>query len=153
MQSILHAPAPWLELVCLRSLEIELKRHRTPSLAILAQATASMASLLLLEIHGRLLRDLASSTGIHFQGIQQAGRRLQKNGKSTTTISRRLRNIDIAANIVRHVTQVSCDTYFNEIISYVAQFHPVPAPGDEGAATYAATFASRNTMLTQCGKY
>jgi NACalpha-BTF3-like transcription factor len=78
-----------------------------------------MASLLLLELHGRLLRELASSTGMHFQGLQQAGRWLHKSGMSTTTINRRLRDIDVAANIVRHITQVSCDSYFKEIISHV----------------------------------
>ena len=39
-----------------------------------------------------------------------------------------------AANIVRHITLVSCDAYFNEIISHVTQVDPVPAPGDEGVA-------------------
>ena len=36
-----------------------------------------MASLLIIELHGRLFRELASSTGIRFQGLQQAARRLQ----------------------------------------------------------------------------
>ena len=93
-----------------------------------------MASLLLLELHGRLLRERASSTGIHFQGLQQAARWPQKSGRGTTTISRRLRNIDVAANIVRHITQVSCDAYFNEIMSHVTQTDPVPAPDDEHVA-------------------
>ena len=56
------------------------------------------------------------------------------NGRGTTNISRRLRNIDVAANIVRHITQVSCDAYFNEIMSHVTQTDPVPAPGDEHVA-------------------
>ena len=53
----------------------------------------------------------------------------KKNGRGTTTTSQRLRNIDVATNIVRHITQVSCDAYFNEIMS-----DPVPAPGDEHVA-------------------
>ena len=93
-----------------------------------------MASLLLLELHGRLLRELASSTGIHFQGQQQEARWLHKSGRSTTTISWRLRNIDVAANIVRHITQLSCDAYFSEIMSHVTQTDPVPAPDDEHVA-------------------
>ena len=93
--------------------------------------SSSMASLLLLELHGRLFRELASSTGIHFQGLQQAARWLQKSGTGTTTISQRLRNIGVAANIVRHITQVSCDAYFNEIMSHVTQTDPLPAPDDE----------------------
>ena len=106
-----------------------------------------MASLLLLELQGRLLRELASSTGQHFQRLQQAGRWLQKNGRSTTSVSQRLRNIGVAANIVRQIRQVSCDAYFNEIISHVTQVDPVPVPGDEGVAppppaTCAATSAS-----------
>ena len=65
---------------------------------------------------------------------QQAARWLQKSGRSTTTISWRLRNIDVAANIVRHITQVSCDAYVNEIMSHVTQTDPVPAPDDEHVA-------------------
>ena len=93
-----------------------------------------MASLLLLELHGRLLRELASSTGIHFQGQKQGSAMAAKNGRSTTTTSRRLRNIDVATNIVRHITQVSYDAHNNEIMSHVTQTDPVPAPDDEHVA-------------------
>ena len=83
------------------------------------------------------------STGMHFQGLQQAVRWLRKNGKSTTIVSQRLRNIDVAANIVRNFTQVSSDAYSNDIISHVTQTRlvPRPAPVDETVctATNAAT--------------
>ena len=39
----------------------------------------------------------------------------------------RLRNIDVAANTVWHITQVSCHAYFNEIVSHVnAAIKPAP---------------------------
>ena len=38
------------------------------------------------------------------------------------------------ASLARWDTQLSCDAYFNEIISHVTQVDPVPAPGDEGVA-------------------
>ena len=58
----------------------------------------------------------------------------KKNGRGTTTTSRRLRSIDVATNIVRHITQLSCDAHFNEIMSHVTQTDPVPAPDDEHVA-------------------
>ena len=71
---------------------------------------------------------------------------LQKNGKSTATISWRLRNIGVAESTVRHITQVSCAAYFNEFFSHVTQTDAAPATVDEyvappPAATYAATTA------------
>ena len=55
-------------------------------------------------------------------------------------------DIDVAANTVWHITQVSCDAYCNEIISHVTQTDAAQAPVDEHvapppAATYAATTA------------
>ena len=44
-----------------------------------------------------------------------APRERQEHG----TISRRLRNIEVAACTVRHLTQASCDADFNEIVSHV----------------------------------
>ena len=77
-----------------------------------------------------------------FPGTAAGSTMAEKNGRSTTTISRRLRNIDI----VRHITQASCDAYFNEIMSHVTQTDPVAAPGDEHVAPVLSDFSHEHVQ-------
>ena len=61
-----------------------------------------------MAVHGRALRLTAAHSGIHFQGLSQASRYMK--GLSTSS-RRRLMHIDIAFNLIRHITSPSCDKF------------------------------------------
>lgn len=63
-----------------------------------------MAVPMLLEVHGEVLRDIAAATDHHFQGLGDAGCRLAL----AAGLRRQLRNLDIAAALVRHVMLPMC---------------------------------------------
>eukprot|EP00929_Paragymnodinium_shiwhaense_P041467 TRINITY_DN21528_c0_g2_i5.p2 TRINITY_DN21528_c0_g2~~TRINITY_DN21528_c0_g2_i5.p2 ORF type:complete len:116 (+),score=13.58 TRINITY_DN21528_c0_g2_i5:88-435(+) len=66
---------------------------------------------LLAECRGTALRILSEYKNIHFQGLQVASRRCQELPRP---LRKRLMQMEIAHNIVRHVTLPSCNALLNE---------------------------------------
>ena len=63
------------------------------------------AAALIHELHGRLLRHLAAQQQTHFEGLAVAARQLRKQEIGSSRTWRRLREIDVAYNFVRHITK------------------------------------------------
>lgn len=82
---------------------------RRVSPPVLARCTDSFmdAAALIGALHGRALRAVASSSGIHFRGLSQAAR--CKELPLDNRLRKKLHQIDVAFSFVRHVTQVKCD--------------------------------------------
>jgi len=77
-----------------------------------AAGSPSSAVELINEAHGVLLRACADGAGRHFQGLSQAARNL----KQLRTRQRRwLAHIDIAFNMLRHVTKPLLDEFIREV--------------------------------------
>eukprot|EP00401_Gymnodinium_catenatum_P029062 CAMPEP_0117593232 /NCGR_PEP_ID=MMETSP0784-20121206/72518_1 /TAXON_ID=39447 /ORGANISM="" /LENGTH=442 /DNA_ID=CAMNT_0005395131 /DNA_START=50 /DNA_END=1376 /DNA_ORIENTATION=+ len=68
-------------------------------------------------LHGDLLRLLADRAGQHFVGLTQAARWHQHLLSSSQL--RRLKNLDIAFQVTRHITLPYCNTFFDDIASTV----------------------------------
>eukprot|EP00929_Paragymnodinium_shiwhaense_P041460 TRINITY_DN21528_c0_g1_i1.p1 TRINITY_DN21528_c0_g1~~TRINITY_DN21528_c0_g1_i1.p1 ORF type:complete len:265 (+),score=24.56 TRINITY_DN21528_c0_g1_i1:82-876(+) len=73
----------------------------------------SRPDLLLAECHGAALRILSEYKNIHFQGLQVASRRCQELPRP---LRKRLMQMEIAHNIVRHVTLPSCNALLNDLV-------------------------------------
>jgi len=101
--------------------------------AILAQATVQgvgpscmsvfdsyiMAATLLMELHGDLLRALASHHGMHFQGLQQAARHARRFDLIGNGLAKKLIQLDVAFNMLRHVTLPLADQLRKEIAAAI----------------------------------
>ena len=69
---------------------------------------------IIMALHGRALRLTAAHSGVHVQGLSHASRFLK--GLSTTS-RRRLIHIDIAYNLIRHITS----PYANDFVQNLEQ--------------------------------
>ena len=78
------------------------------------KSAAMDSQALIMELHGRALRLTAAHSGVHVQGLSHASRFLK--GLSTTS-RRRLIHIDIAYNLIRHITS----PYANDFIQNLEQ--------------------------------
>ena len=58
-----------------------------------------MAELVLLEVHGIILRRLSLALGSHLQGLQQGARLALRAGLVSNRIAKNIANLDIAYNI------------------------------------------------------
>ena len=72
-----------------------------------------MAAELIAATHAEILRLLADTTGIHFQGLSQAAR--NKSLCLPTKVRRHLTTLDVAHNLVRHITTVSAARLLAEV--------------------------------------
>merc|ERR1712115_695633 len=72
-----------------------------------------MAAELIAATHAEILRLLANTTGIHFQGLGQAAR--TKSLCLPAKVRRHLTNLDVAHNLVRHITSVSAARLLEEV--------------------------------------
>jgi len=61
-------------------------------------------SSIVLDLHGRLLRDLADELGVHFQGLHQAARRARGCGRISNQLAKKLGLLGKAFNVLRHTT-------------------------------------------------
>ena len=67
---------------------------------------------MLLELHGRVLRLVCGRTGKHFVGLAVAAGWLANNGckgKEAGKVLKTMRQMDVVAAWVRHVTSPKCD--------------------------------------------
>ena len=70
------------------------------------------AEALLLGLHGQLLRLLSVHAGCHCQGIHQASRRCRG---LTPAQCKRIRNDEVAFNVMRHITAPFVDGFVAEV--------------------------------------
>ena len=104
-------------------------------------ASDSAASLIH-ELHGRLLRHLAAQQQTHFEGLAVAARQLRKQGFGSSCTWRRLREIDVAYNFVRHITSIKIEQVFHEISKELLEH------ADHMADTFTYTAPSSSVEFT-----
>ena len=75
------------------------------------------AAFLVVELHGELLRALSLQADCHFEGLAQASRRFPT---LPTRLRRRVRDLDVTFNYIRHITKPLASTFFNEVLEGVA---------------------------------
>ena len=78
---------------------------------------ASSSEMLILELHGRLLRTVAIEVGQHFQGLAQAARVLKRTGRISSATANKLLKLDNAYNLVRHITAISVSRFEADLFS------------------------------------
>ena len=83
-------------------------------------ALAPDAADLVIALHGKLLRNLALSEGVHFQGLRVAAAALRRTGRLSNTLARKLTAVDTAYNVCRHITSVSSQCFLDEVLGQVA---------------------------------
>ena len=76
--------------------------------------------LLLLDLHGKLLRLLSDEAEIAFQGLQQAGHHFGRAGKLTGSQRRALAHLDVVSGWVRHISRAKCTAFFQELRGAIA---------------------------------
>ena len=79
------------------------------------------AACLVAEVHGRLVRLVASATGQHFQGLRAASSSLRRNGLITNRLARQLTRLDDAFAVIRHITSVRSDQIADELAASIQQ--------------------------------
>ena len=73
------------------------------------------AAELAFQLHGRALRMLAAEAGCHFQGLSVGARYSRKTGLLSTAKARRLRIIDEALGLIRHITDASPAAFLQDL--------------------------------------
>ena len=68
-----------------------------------------MASVLIGELHGQLLRDIAEHHGVNFQGLRAAASALRRAKVIDHTLAGKLTRLDDCWAVVRHITAVSAE--------------------------------------------
>ena len=106
-----------------------------------------MAAALVSQVHGDVLRLVALRTGRHFTGLTEAATFLRVHWNSPSALSRKLRNIDAAFAVVRHITQPSCCQLLEELCSLL----PLPPSGPGGASEGAAPLSAPIGLVAGCG--
>ena len=71
--------------------------------------------LLLVELHGRLLRRLSDEAGAHFGGLQVAGRFFAKRGRIGRGSAKKLAQLDSVTAWLRHVTRAACEGFIEDV--------------------------------------
>ena len=79
----------------------------------------SSAQAILEAIHGTLLCGLARRIGLHFQGLRQAGRVLRSRGLVLSKTSRKLKDLDTAYTIARHITAARAGEFVDSVFAEV----------------------------------
>ena len=78
-----------------------------------------MAARLIGDLHYELLAATSAAAGVHFQGLQQAGRFFQKSLNAQQR--RRLVNLDIAFQVSRHITEPFAKQFVMDIVGAVGR--------------------------------
>ena len=94
---------------------VQLAREQQSALAMSCSAEAPI-----FELHGMLLRSVASATQLHFQGLSQASRYLRARGLVSSSAAKKLQNIDCAYNLCRHITSISSKSFADQVICEIS---------------------------------
>ena len=79
------------------------------------------AFLLICELHNLLLRELSKDAGMQFQGLQQAARFDRLKKRLGNNMAKKLANLDMAFNIMRHLTKPGVQEFACGIFSAISQ--------------------------------
>ena len=79
---------------------------------------------LIVDLHGRLLRGLAKQMGQHFEGLGVAARAAQRRGLLDKRLAKKLRRVDDAFNVLRHITEPSAAALVAAVDERFAIFLP-----------------------------
>mmetsp|Transcript_109809 Transcript_109809/g.309616 ORF Transcript_109809/g.309616 Transcript_109809/m.309616 type:complete len:333 (+) Transcript_109809:64-1062(+) len=77
--------------------------------------SSMLPHLLVADLHGRLLRRLSAHSQVHFQGLHQAARHYRQKRVLDHSILRKLMHLDIAYNLMRHITEIRMQTFLSDI--------------------------------------
>ena len=110
--------------------------------------SASSSELLVLELHGRLLRSLAVEAGQHFQGLAQAARFLKRSGRISPVTTNKLLKLDAAYNLVRHITAISVARCESDLAAELRNTSPKTARDSDD---YEGTFSDRPNAEESAG--
>ena len=104
-----------------------------------------MASLVL-KLHGEMLRATSHALGVHCEGLQQAARHARRRDIITNKFARNMINLDIAFNIVRHLTDPRAQELKQELDRQLrAADLPAPTTAHTPVPTVAHSAASTAT--------
>ena len=70
---------------------------------------------LVAELHGVLLRCVCGRLGRHFEGLQQCGRELRRQGASAR-VAKRLSQLDVVFSWTRHLTAPRASQFVAEVV-------------------------------------
>jgi len=87
---------------------------------------------LIQELHGLLLRTLAVKLGKHLQGLGHAGRFMRNQGMISANSAKKLVMLDHSYNLVRHITKVSANQFFDGILEELSDTGHLPGSGNKG---------------------
>jgi hypothetical protein len=90
-----------------------------------------MAAAIVFELHGRLLRDIAVDTGLHFQGLRGAASHLRRVRLINPAMAKKLARLDDTFAVLRHISVVSADRVASDLSAAMRapdKFGPVWAP-------------------------
>ena len=102
-----------------------------------------MADLLLLGLAPALCREVSSSLGLHFEGLGAAARHLHRSKVIDSQLKRRLLEVEVAFNLTRHVSTVSCEALATRLrqalgTGGVMDEQPLPHATVDGKAGFSA---------------
>jgi len=118
------------------------------------------AALLLMSLHGSLLRLASSKLGKHVQGLPVAAKELAKESMISNKLRRQMTNVDTTVSYLRHVTQALCTEVVRDLEkartapSGCPGAGPPPAPSSRGPSRPAgpAQQAPRAAKVRVTGK-
>ena len=65
-----------------------------------------MADYLVFTLHVDMVRAIAASLGLHFEGLGAAARHLHREGRIDSRLKKRLLDVETAYNITMHITEL-----------------------------------------------
>ena len=78
------------------------------------------AGLLLLRLHGDMLRLACSSAGVHFQGLASAASFLLKHQYIDNRMKQKLSQLDTTAAFIRHISAPLCKNLYDDLVAQLA---------------------------------
>ena len=92
------------------------------------------------RLHSRILRLVAEQRGLHCSGLHQVANLIWRSNapcqpSKPTRLIRKLKHLDAAYGVMRHITSVSCDDLYEEVLNALKK--------DAGGNSSAAHFAPR----------
>eukprot|EP00969_Alexandrium_andersonii_P284941 12596748-Alexandrium_andersonii.AAC.1 len=80
----------------------------------MASSEGGGVAALLFALRGRLLGLACARLGQHLEGLSAAGRRLAAAGLIDGYTKRRLRELDVAVNFMRHISEPKCRDFYEQ---------------------------------------
>ena len=97
------------------------------------------AQLIIASLHDKLLKGINAGVGCHFQGLHAAGSLMRKHGLINNVTARRLRHVEVAFSMNRHIDIILAQSFLDEVLEaaqphwnlmgHVHQPGPPPAAG------------------------